>query len=447
MPFQQPMRIMTITGGHQWGGICTPCPGRSAPDSHRKRNACAEYDRRLRRSELGKYPDFTFAAFQAIRVAAGSGGCRMDAGDCRRDRQRQRKDWATSCLHFAFLLTPQTPVRPANHSVPDHRIPLAHEDITAFVVRAIDFCTRYAWPVIGLRAGPDRCVVLVCGDAFLHDHRHQQADLHRHAVAAARDGVREGVPAIRIDRRGDRRADAGTGRRGKRRTGRSACPSRRICSVPSSSRKAARSSRRTAFCSRPTEQLGPQMKNLTQAQRLLQVLAGDPSLRGVIQRAAIRPARRAGRPHHARRHDMAADARRRRDREGQRRAAGELFLARHGSGHAPRARRAATLLNIQGGARLFGAGARAEGDRRHPQGCRRSQVRVELSGARAPDRPGADGRRGIRHDQGERRRSTPPSPSRSCCSFCGWRCAGSESSSPCSSASSSGSRSPPRSAC
>jgi hypothetical protein len=31
------------------------------------------------------------------------------------------------------------------------------------------------------------------------------------------------------------------------------------------------------------DQLGPQLKNLTQAQRLVQVLAGDPSLRGVIQ--------------------------------------------------------------------------------------------------------------------------------------------------------------------
>ena len=32
-----------------------------------------------------------------------------------------------------------------------------------------------------------------------------------------------------------------------------------------------------------TDELGPQLKNLTQAQRLVQVLAGDPSLRGVIQ--------------------------------------------------------------------------------------------------------------------------------------------------------------------
>jgi len=33
----------------------------------------------------------------------------------------------------------------------------------------------------------------------------------------------------------------------------------------------------------PTEQLGPQMTMLTQAQRLIQVLAGDPSLRGVLR--------------------------------------------------------------------------------------------------------------------------------------------------------------------
>jgi hopanoid biosynthesis associated RND transporter like protein HpnN len=37
------------------------------------------------------------------------------------------------------------------------------------------------------------------------------------------------------------------------------------------------------FLFETTDQLGPQLKNLTQAQRLVQVLAGDPSLRGVIQ--------------------------------------------------------------------------------------------------------------------------------------------------------------------
>ena len=37
------------------------------------------------------------------------------------------------------------------------------------------------------------------------------------------------------------------------------------------------------FLFESTDELGPQLKNLTQAQRLVQVLAGDPSLRGVIQ--------------------------------------------------------------------------------------------------------------------------------------------------------------------
>src|SRR5580704_4331305 len=37
------------------------------------------------------------------------------------------------------------------------------------------------------------------------------------------------------------------------------------------------------FLFETTDELGPQLKNLTQAQRLVQVLAGDPSLRGVIQ--------------------------------------------------------------------------------------------------------------------------------------------------------------------
>ncbi len=47
---------------------------------------------------------------------------------------------------------------------------------------------------------------------------------------------------------------------------------------------------------------------------------------------AIRPARRAGRPAHARQHDLAADARCQRARQGQCRAAGEFLMARAGAG-------------------------------------------------------------------------------------------------------------------
>ena len=54
--------------------------------------------------------------------------------------------------------------------------------------------------------------------------------------------------------------------------------------------------------------------------------------------AAIRAAWRAGRPHHARRHDLADDACGRHDREGECGKAGEFFLARTGAGQSGQAR-------------------------------------------------------------------------------------------------------------
>ena len=54
-------------------------------------------------------------------------------------------------------------------------------------------------------------------------------------------------------------------------------------SIPSSSRKAGRSFAQNGLLFESGQGSRPQMKMLTQAQRLVQVLAGDPSLRGVIQ--------------------------------------------------------------------------------------------------------------------------------------------------------------------
>ena len=53
------------------------------------------------------------------------------------------------------------------------------------------------------------------------------------------------------------------------------------------------------------------------------------------------------------------------------------------------------------GARLFRAAAGHEGEQRHPPGRRRPRSCRQISGARAPDRPGADERRPVRHHQRE----------------------------------------------
>ena len=108
----------------------------------------------------------------------------------------------------------------------------------------------------------------------------------------------------------------------------------------------------------PLDDLAPQMTTLTQAQRLVQVLAGDPSLARRDPGSAIRPARRSGRPDHARQYDLADDARGRRDREGECRPAGELFLARTGAGHRPQRPTTGCASWNPGDARLFGTRAR-----------------------------------------------------------------------------------------
>ena len=88
----------------------------------------------------------------------------------------------------------------------------------------------------------------------------------------------------------------------------------------------------------PVADLAPQMKMLTQAQRLVQVLAGDPTLRGVIQVLQFGLLGVQGGQitldNMTWPMTLAADT----HREGQCRAAGELFLARTGRGPARRAR-------------------------------------------------------------------------------------------------------------
>ena len=179
---------------------------------------------------------------------------------------------------------------------------------------------------------------------------------------------------------------------------------RRICFTPSNSRKAGRFFAQNGLLFEPIKDLEPQMKVLAQAQRLVQVLAGDPIAARRHPGTATQPARRAGRPDYARQHDVADDARRGRDRERQCRQARELFLARNGSGPGIDAERETALPRNSGHARITPSLSRASAP---PMPCAKPRRDLDIASKyqarRAADRAGADGRRGIRHDQGERR--------------------------------------------
>ena len=103
------------------------------------------------------------------------------------------------------------------------------------------------------------------------------------------------------------------------------------------------------------EDLAPQMKMLTQAQRLVQVLAGDPSLRGVIQALQFGLLGVQGGQitldNMTWPMTLAANA----HRESECRPAGEFLLARNGAGPRLDARRTAAFPGDRGDARLFRA--------------------------------------------------------------------------------------------
>ena len=100
---------------------------------------------------------------------------------------------------FRLCLNAQATVadHPLALSLP-HSADLLMNTITALVVRVIGFCAHYAWLVIARGGAVDRRVVLVCGDAFCHHHRHQSADLVRHPLAPTRSGVQKAFPQFEL---------------------------------------------------------------------------------------------------------------------------------------------------------------------------------------------------------------------------------------------------------
>jgi hopanoid biosynthesis associated RND transporter like protein HpnN len=154
--------------------------------------------------------------------------------------------------------------------------------ITALVVRAIDFCVHYAWPVIGLAL-----VLTVASSWYAATHFSMTTDINKlistdipwrkrellfekafpqyELIVAV---IEAPTPELVAEA-----SDALTARLSQRKD------LFRSVQQPQGGAFFAQN----GFLFESMDQLEPQLKNLTQAQRLVQVLAGDPSLRGVIQ--------------------------------------------------------------------------------------------------------------------------------------------------------------------
>jgi predicted RND superfamily exporter protein len=154
--------------------------------------------------------------------------------------------------------------------------------ITAFVVRAIDFCTRYAWPVVAISI-----VLAIASSWYAAKHFAMTTDVdqlissnipwrQREAALEKAFPQFELIVAV-IDAPTPELVDAAT-----------AALSRRLVQQTDLIHSIEEPKGGSFFANNgllfeSVDDLAPQMKSLTQAQRLVQVLAGDPSLRGVIQ--------------------------------------------------------------------------------------------------------------------------------------------------------------------
>jgi hopanoid biosynthesis associated RND transporter like protein HpnN len=154
--------------------------------------------------------------------------------------------------------------------------------LTALVVRAIDFCGQYAWPVIGAAL-----LLAVASSWYAATHFSMTTDINqlistnipwrqREAAFEKAFPQYELLDAV-IDAPTPELADAATDALVQRLSQQKDLF--RSIQQPQGGAFFAQN----GFLFEPTDQLEPQLKMLAQAQRLIQVLASDPSLRGVIQ--------------------------------------------------------------------------------------------------------------------------------------------------------------------
>ncbi len=154
--------------------------------------------------------------------------------------------------------------------------------ITALVVRAIDLCARYAWPVIA--AG---VLLLIVSSWYAATHFAMTTDINqlispnmpwrqREAALEKAFPQFETIVAV-VDAPSPELVDEATGALVAR------LSQQKDLFQSIEQLKSGSFFARNGFLFEKTSDLAPQLKALTQAQRLIQVLAGDPTLRGAIQ--------------------------------------------------------------------------------------------------------------------------------------------------------------------
>ncbi|MGC2122745.1 MAG: MMPL family transporter, partial [Xanthobacteraceae bacterium] len=154
--------------------------------------------------------------------------------------------------------------------------------ITALVVRAIGFCAQYAWPVIGVAI-----LLAVLSSWYAATHFAMTTDVNQLISANIPWRQREAalekafpqfqtIVAV-IDAPTPELVDEATGALVQR------LSQQKDLFDSIELTKGGSFFAKNGLLFEPVSDLAPQMKALTQAQRLLQVLAGDPTLRGVIQ--------------------------------------------------------------------------------------------------------------------------------------------------------------------
>ncbi len=231
------------------------------------------------------------------------------------------------------------------------------KSITAFVVRAVDLSTRHAWPVIVVSL-----LLTVLASWYAATHFAMTTDINQlissHMAWRQREAAFEKafpqfetIVAV-VDAPTPELVDEATGALVERLSQQKDL----ISSIEQP--KGGSFFAQNGLLFEKVSDLAPQMTALTQAQRLVQVLAGDPTLRGVIQVLQFGLLGVQGGELTLDKMtwplDLAAGDR----REGQCRAAGELLLARTGPRPRLHQQRSAALSDHPGDARLFRARAR-----------------------------------------------------------------------------------------
>ncbi len=203
--------------------------------------------------------------------------------------------------------------------------------ITALVVRAIGFCVQYAWPVIGVSV-----LLAVLSSWYAATHFAMTTDVNqlissnipwrqREAAFEKAFPQFELIVAV-VDAPTPELVDEATGALVQR------LSQRKDLFHSIEQPKGGSFFAENGLLFESVDDLAPQMKMLTQAQRLVQVLAGDPTLRGVIQALQFGLLGVQGGQITLDNMTWPLTIARRRDRKGQCGAAGELFLARTGRG-------------------------------------------------------------------------------------------------------------------